>query len=308
MTNGATGDARLSKNQRRDAARDKARILREQQKKKDRRGRFALQGGIILGSLAVIAVVALIIVNSIRPPGPGPLNMLSDGITVGTNFEAVKTAALAAGKKPVATKPAADSKAIVIQLFVDYMCPVCGAFEKANSEQITTLVKQGAATIEIHPVAILDNASVGSRYSTRAANAAACVANFSPNQFYDFSALLFSKQPKEQTAGLTNAQLTSLTVDAKVKQPAKVASCISDETFKTWTADVTTRAVSNPKLLSAQGQFGTPTVLVNGSKYAGSISDPTAFAQFIASVAGASFTDPATPAPAPAPAPSPATE
>lgn len=301
MTNGASGDARLSKNQRRDAARDKARILREQQKKKDRRGRFALQGGLILGSLAVIAVVALIIVNSIRPPGPGPLNMLSDGITVGTNFEAVKTAALASGKKPVATKPVAGSKTIAIQIYIDYLCPVCGAFEKANSEQITTLVKQGAATIEIHPVAILDSKSLGSRYSTRAANAAACVANFSPNRFYDFSALLFTNQPQESSAGLTNEKLTALTVKAKVSEPAKVASCIADETFKSWTTDATTRAVSNPKLLSASGQFGTPTVLVNGSKYAGSVADPTAFAQFISSVAGASFTDPAVPAPAPAP-------
>ena len=302
MTNGASGDARLSKNQRRDAARDKARILREQQKKKDRRGRFALQGGLILGSLAVIAVVVLIISNSIRPPGPGPRNMLSDGITVGTNFEAVKTAALVSGKKPVVTKPAAGSKAIVIQLYVDYMCPVCGAFEKANSEQITTLVKQGAATIEIHPVAILDNSSVGTRYSTRAANAAACVANFSPNRFYDFNALLFANQPKESTAGLPDSKLTALTVEAKVSQPAKIASCITDETFKSWSTDATTRAVSNPKLLSASGQFGTPTVLVNGSKYAGSISDPTAFAQFVSSVAGASFTDPSVPTPAPTPA------
>jgi len=269
---------------------------------------YALQGGLILGSLAVIAVVVLIISNSIRPPGPGPRNMLSDGITVGANLEAVKTAALVSGKKPVVTKPAAGSKAIVIQLYVDYMCPVCGAFEKANSAQITTLVKQGAATIEIHPVAILDNSSVGARYSTRAANAAACVADFSPNRFYDFSALLFTNQPKESTTGLSDARLTALTVEAKVTQPAKIASCISNESFKAWTSDATNRAVSNPKLLSATGQFGTPTVLVNGSKYSGSISDPTAFAQFVASVAGASFTDPGTATPAPTPAPSPATE
>src|SRR5690242_11062097 len=61
-----SNESRLSKNEKREAAREKARILREEQKKKDKRTRLLLQGGIIVAALAIIAVVAIVIVNNIR--------------------------------------------------------------------------------------------------------------------------------------------------------------------------------------------------------------------------------------------------
>jgi len=59
VTNGTPGDGRLSKNEKRDAAREKARLLREEQKKKDRRTRFILQGSIILGLFNLIPIPPL---------------------------------------------------------------------------------------------------------------------------------------------------------------------------------------------------------------------------------------------------------
>src|SRR3712207_6728109 len=102
-----TNADRLTKNQRREAAREKARQLRDQQKKRERRNKVLLQGGIILGSLAIIAVIALVLVNSVRPAGPGPENMLSGGIRIGQNFEAVPTAAMEPGATPTPIPAAA---------------------------------------------------------------------------------------------------------------------------------------------------------------------------------------------------------
>lgn len=306
MSIGGSGDERLSKNQRREAAREKARVLREQHKRKERRNRFVLQGGLIIISLAIVAVVTLIIVNSVRPPSPGPLNMLSDGITIGTGFEALPTAALQADAAPVATVPDPATGAIAIQIWVDYQCPICKAFEDANSEQISTLVTQGVATLEIHPIAILDRASLGSRYSSRAANSAACVANFSPNSYYDYNAALYANQPAESTTGLTDDELIKITRDVGVSSASDIASCIKDETFKSWAAAATERAVSDTALLNEQGNFGTPTILVDGKRYTGSPDDATAFAQFVAATDGAKFSqqNSSTPSPAPSPAPS----
>ena len=59
MSYGTSGDSRLTKNEKREAAREKARILREEQKKKDRRTKLLLQGGIILASLAIVAFLIL---------------------------------------------------------------------------------------------------------------------------------------------------------------------------------------------------------------------------------------------------------
>lgn len=279
MSIGNPGDARLSKNERREAGREHARQLREAEKKKQRRNRVLIQSGLVVGTLAVITAVVLIIVSVNKPAGPGPLNMLSDGIVIGQNLEAVPTAAIKAGGTPVETVPAAGSTAKAIQIWVDYQCPICESFESTNGSQIEALVKAGTATIEIHPVAILDRAS-STKYSTRAANAAGCVANYSPNQFFAFNAAMYVDQPAEGGAGRTDAEILAIAKSAGVQKSDSIADCIKDQRFASWATAATKRAVANPDLQGTQG-FGTPTVLVNGKQYTGSVSDAAAFAAFV---------------------------
>ncbi|MDQ1606115.1 MAG: hypothetical protein QOJ18_482 [Microbacteriaceae bacterium] len=299
MTYGGSGDDRLSKNARREVARQKAQALRETQKKRDRRSRFFLQGGLVVAVLAIFTVVALIITSSyLKPPSPGPLNMASDGITIGQNFKAVSTGALQPGDKPVASASTSPN-VINISVYVDYQCPLCGTFEKTNAQQIATWVKSGAATIEIHPISFLDSQSLGQKYSTRAANAAACVANFSPNSFFQFNALLFENQPKEQTPGLPDAKLVALAKQAKVTHLTAIDTCVDHQTFKSWVNASTARA----KVTT------TPTIVVNGAKYTGSMKSANEFSQFVNAQAGNQFSEDPTASPAPAssatPTPSP---
>ena len=310
MSDGSSGGLRLSKNdqskrsknERREAAREKARQLREQHQKKERRGRIILQGSVVGALLAAVIIVVLVISNSVRPPASGPLNMASDGIIIGTKFDAVPTGAVKAGSAPVATKETPGM--LSIRIYLDYLCPVCGQFEKTNAEQITTLVMEGVATLEVHPVAILDRVSQGSRYSTRAANAAACVANYSPNTFFDFSAEMYAQQPDENTAGLTDAQLISITKKVGAAQQSKISSCITKIDFDDWVQSATARAVDDPALQGTQG-FGTPTVLVNGKMFTGSVTDPTDFAKFLAAADGEASAQKASESPSPLPSPAP---
>jgi protein-disulfide isomerase len=310
MTNGGSGDDRLSKNARREVARQKARALRETQKKRDRRSRFFLQGGLAVVVLAIFAVVALIIANSyLKPPTPGPLNMASDGITIGQNFKAVTTGALQPGQKPVAAASTGPN-VINIRIYLDYQCPTCGTFEKTNAEQIATWVKSGAATIEVHPISFLDSQSLGQKYSTRAANAAACVANFSPNSFFEYNALLFENQPKEQTVGLTDPKLVALAKQAKVTHLSSIDSCIDKQTFKSWVNASTARATAGPIPGSnIQKVTQTPTIIVNGAKYTGSVKSANDFSQFVSAQAGNQFSEDPSPSPTPSstatPSPSP---
>jgi protein-disulfide isomerase len=303
MSYGGAGDDRLSKNQRREAAREKARTLREEQRKKDRRSRFVLQGSLIVVSLAIIAVIVVVITSSVRPPSAGPKNMLSDAIKIGQNLAAVPTAALQPGDDPV---PSAANKSDVIdiQIYVDYQCPVCQAFEQTNTDQLTSYLKTGAATLEIHPIAILDNRSLGQRYSSRAANAAACVANFSPKSFFDFNSLLFEEQPKENTEGLADKKLVSIAKQAKVESLASVTSCITDQTFKAWVTSATSRATTGPIANSdVKKVSATPTVIINGTKFNGAATDASAFSAAIQKAAGDTFREDATATPSPSPAP-----
>ncbi|MEO7121996.1 MAG: thioredoxin domain-containing protein [Lacisediminihabitans sp.] len=302
MTEGDTGDDRLSKSDRREVARRKAQALRAEQKKKDRRRRVLLQGGIAVGVLAIIAVVALIISNTyLKPPTAGPLNMASDGITIGQGLKAKTTGAVQPGDEP-ASSASSNPKVINIRLYIDYQCPLCKKFEMVNEKQLITWLKTGAATLEIHPLAILDAASGGAKYSTRSANAAACVANYSPDSFFAFNGLLFQKQPAEQSSGLTDLQLISMTTDAKVKRPVSIKNCILNQSFKTWVNASTVRALSGPIPGSKLDKVSqTPTVLVDGVKFPGDLDSANDFALFVNTAAGNIFTEESTATPTPTP-------
>lgn len=304
MSYDGSSDSGLSKNERREAARDKARVLRDQQKKKDRRSRVILQGSLAVLVLAIVAVVGLVIVNSVRPPSPGPANMLSDGVKIGEGFKAVPTAALQPDASPVPSKTNA-ANVIDLRIYIDYQCPYCGDFEATNAAQIKKWVSIGAATLEIHPLAILDQSSLGKKYSTRSANAAACVANFSPNQFFDFSALLFTNQPKENTEGLTDDRIISLTKQAKVSKADSIATCIIDQRFKSWTNAATARATTDALAGTDVNKLaGTPTVIINGKKYDGAIDNALDFAAAVNKAAGDSFSEGSSATPSPSPSPS----
>lgn len=297
----------LSKNERREAAREKAKTLRDQQRKKEKRSRLLIQVGVLLAFVALAAAVTVVIFTAAnRPATPGPRNMLSDGILIGESFVAKPTAALQPGQNPVPNERDTTTDTISIQLFIDYFCPVCGTFEKTNGEQISTLVDSGAATVEIFPYAILDSVSQGTKYSTRAANAAACVADNSPDTYYAYNTVLFENQPKEGTGGLTNEELIDLTKEAGVQNAAAIKKCIETEKFKTWVAEARdrhrTEGVPNSNVDSVAG---TPTVIVNGLKYTGALNDSAAFNQFVLQAANTNFNENSTSTPTPTPTPTP---
>lgn len=304
MSNGGPNQPRPSRNERREAAREKARLLREEQKKRERRNKVLIQGGVIVAVIAIAALIGTLIFNSIKPAGPGPLNMASDGILLvgGENgIEAVETPAIPAGGDPTPTEQDDSGTVANIVVYVDYLCPFCGQFEQTNSEAMRALVEEGAATLEIHPIAILTNKSAGTQYSLRAANAAACVAEESPQSFFDFNALLFENQPEELSTGLSNDELKDFAAEAGAS--SSVNACIDETRFKAWVQDATNRALTEPVPNSDLASVtGTPTVLVNGRQYVGSLEDAAEFQSFVLQAAGEAYSQStATPTPTPTP-------
>ncbi|SIN68467.1 DsbA family protein [Agromyces cerinus] len=308
MSNGGSNQPRPTRNEQREAAREKARELREEQKKRERRNKWLIQGGVIVAVLAIAALIGGLIFNNIKPDGPGPANMASDGILL-TGVDGVitptETPALAADEAPTPTVPDDSGTVANIVTYIDYLCPFCGQFETTNADSIRTMVESGAATLEVHPIALLTNKSAGTQYSLRAANAAACVANTSPESFFDFNALLFENQPEETSVGLDNAEIKSLAKKAGVSSLSTIEQCIDDVQFKKWVQDATTRALTEPVPNSdLEAIKGTPTVLVNGKQYEGSLTDPAEFQSFVLQATGETFSESnSTPSPTPTPAP-----
>jgi protein-disulfide isomerase len=149
-----------------------------------------------------------------------------------------------------------------VEIFLDYMCPYCGRFERANGGELARLVTAGTARLEMYPLSFLDRMSRGSEYSTRTANAAATVADAAPDKLLAFTAALYEHQPEENTAGLTDDQIADLAQTAGV--PADVAARFAARSFGPWVA------ASTEKVL-ASGINGTPTVRINGEVFRGDL-------------------------------------
>ncbi|HWH25188.1 MAG TPA: thioredoxin domain-containing protein [Pseudolysinimonas sp.] len=291
----------------REAARERALQLRDEQKKMDRRRRL-MGAGIVVGSvLVIVAVVTALALSQGTRTQRGPANMLSDGIKMGVGEAAERTVGLAPGATPRAFA-ANDPSVTDIRIYVDYLCERCGAFQRSNGAQLTGWLTSGAATVEVHPVALLTTNSAGTQYSLRAANAAACVAQYSPDTFYRFHTSLLSDQPKEGTAGLSDEQLIDRAKDAGVRSLSTIGECIHGQRFKSWVQAATSRALAGPLPNTELDAIPGPlTVVVNGSAYSyTSKSTAVEFAQFVQLAAGQTFAKKSSSTPSPSPSATPA--
>jgi len=257
-----TNAPRPTKNQRREEAREAARAAREKALKRQKLLKWLIP---TVASVAILAIVAGVVwaVIAFQPPPKkeaGPANMMSDGILFESDGEGgvqyVPTAAIKKGGDPVETEPRDGLLNIVT--YVDFTCPICKQFEDAYSESIQQLVADGSATLEVHPVAILDHQFTGREVSTRANNVGACVANYAPDSFLDVMSAMYANQAQEGTTGMNNSALVDVVKGAGLDD-ADVNECITGESFTPWVTAATSRS----------GVRGTPTVIINGTTWDG---------------------------------------
>lgn len=265
-----TNPDRQTKAQRQNAAREKARIMREEAKRKQRRNRFILQGSIGVVVIAAIVVAVLVIVNVSKPTSnAGPKNMLSDGIVLTSTTQYVATPGIPHNGKPTATKQADDGKAH-ITIYEDLQCPICQEFEQANAAQIGQWLDAGSVTYEIHPISLpnLDAASNGNHYSSRAASAIGCVAQYAPSDFFAVNTAFYNNQPEENGHGKTDAQILA-TIKKGGASSSQITDCVHQEKFKGWVQAASNRALNGTSLpnSSLKQVTGTPTIIVNGHQY-----------------------------------------
>lgn len=250
--------SRLTKQERREAAREEARKLREAQERREKRNRVLLISGLAVALVAVAALVWAIVSSSgrsalegvARPAGSD----LSGGIPIGASLEAGTT----------------NEGAPTVNVYLDYTCSYCSQFEQINAADLRTLAQDGTATVVFHPVSILDRSDDYTGYSGQAANAAATVADRAPALFLDFSDRLFALYDAAVQAAVdsgatavtepTVADIQAAAVEVGV--PQDVADAIADREFGDWVAATT-------RQFGRDGFQGTPTILVNGEDFSG---------------------------------------
>lgn len=296
---------------RREAVREKA----QQVQAKQSRARVARRVALGVGVVAVVAVTATVVTwafaSTAGKPQLSPANISDDGFTVtsvsGVAIESTTGSAPddAASATPVpsgaATPNPTAAPAVDIRVYVDYLSSGSREFQLANVAQLSKWITQDAATLTYYPVSMLTAKSNGTKYSLRAASAAACVATHAPDSFFAFNDALLRQQPAVDADGLTDDELATLAIASGAPDPKVVRSCIETESFASWAKGATDRALQGLPDTDAVALTATPTVLVNGMPYVGALDDPKEFAQFVLTIASDAYYQTASPTPTAAP-------
>ena len=160
----------------------------------------------------------------------------------------------------VIKKEGSSDPKVVLSLYEDFLCPHCSQFEQQFGPTVRKLIDTGAIAADYYMVAILDRQ--GNGYSSRAANAAYCVADENKDAFQRFHDALFKQQPMEGAAVFPdNARLIELARQAGAG--GGVADCINKGRY--------TEMVEG--LAAAAGIQATPTIRINGQDYEATTPD-----------------------------------
>ena len=306
-----SGDTPSSVPDRREAVREKAQRVHIRQS----RARVARRVSLGVLAAAAVATVAAVVVWSVSSTMGGrdltPDTANADGFAV-SDVTGVASDQVAVDDDAVEATPGSDRAAtpaptpsttaappVDIRVYVDYLSPGARDWQLANVDQLTTWVDEGAATLSYHPVSMLTAKSNGTKYSLRAAAAAACVATHDESVFFAYNTELLSRQPAMDTDGFSDAELADLAQAVGASDPDTLRECIEDGDFVEWAKDATERAIADIPDTDGLELTGTPMILVNGQPYMGSLTDPAEFSQFVLTSASDAFYTEQTPTPTP---------
>lgn len=174
---------------------------------------------------------------------------------------------------------------VTVDVYEDLQCPICNNLEQSGlTKDFDAKIKATNIKVNYHVMSFLDSSSNGNKYSSRAANAAYCASDQSPDDFLKFHDIAYGQtngknnQPAEGSNGLPDSTLIEWGKQAGITS-ADYSTCVTSNQHKELVAGVTDAA-------SKKGVNGTPTVFVAGKKIGSDSSVPT-LAQIDAAVASA---------------------
>ncbi|MEV3856175.1 thioredoxin domain-containing protein [Streptomyces sp. NPDC050095] len=239
------------------AARERLRIERERQAKKDKAKRTAIVAGSIVGVLAIAGVASYLIVQNNKP----------------SYWEAAKDDALVApknttGKNNTTVTLGKDSAKKTIIAYEDSRCPVCAAFEQTVGSTVKKDLDDGKYKIQYVGATFLDNNLQGEG-SKNALSALGSALNVSKDAFWDFKEAMYSTKwhPEETDDKFKDdAYLIKIanTVPA-LKNNAGFQKDVKDGTFDKWALEMSKNFDDNKYDVQ-----GTPSFVMDGKKLTGS--------------------------------------
>lgn len=266
----SSNSPRPSKSERQASAREKAAQMRAAQEAAEKRKSLFVKLGVIAAVVVVIALVVVLILQNqnskVADSGAAPKGgNAAGGITLVSETELADTQGVTvdvsqAGEvrelqnpEPRDLQVGAKGEPVHLTIYADANCVHCAEFEKAYGEQINQWLANGDITVEYRTVGFLDAGSA-TNYSSRAANAMACVADAAPSSYLGFIEAVWGHYDQGE---MKNAELAEM---AKANG-ADVGDCIEDGTFRPF-VQYTTAAAQH------DGVRGTPTIFIQDKEFA----------------------------------------
>ncbi|WOX24903.1 DsbA family protein [Streptomyces solicathayae] len=254
------------------AARERLRLERERQAKKDKARRQVIVG---VSAVAVLAIAGGIGYAVVQANKPTQWEAAKDA----KNVTAPKNTEGANGTTVLIGKPAAKK---TLELYEDSRCPVCASFEQAVGETVKKDVDAGKYKIKYVGATFIDNATRGEG-SKNALSALGAALNVSPEAFMQYKAALYSAKyhPEENDDKFAKDSYlleVANTVDA-LKGDAEFKKNVENGTFDAW-------AMKMSAAFDKSGVKGTPTLKMDGKTVtaAGSENPPMTAAEFTTAI------------------------
>ncbi|MFP3990742.1 DsbA family protein [Streptomyces sp. E11-3] len=233
------------------AARERLRIERERQAKKDKMRRQLIVAASVVGVLAVAGGIGYAIVQANQP----------------TYWDEAKDNKLvkpagATGKDGTTLVIGDKDAKKTLELYEDPRCPACASFEQAAGEQLAKDVEDGKYKVQFIGATFIDNAAPGEG-SKNALSALGAALDVSPEAFLDFKSALYSKEnhPSESDDKFKDdAYLIEIANEVPdLKDNKAFQKDVEDGTFDKW-------ALNMSKKFSDGDVEGTPTLKMDGKK------------------------------------------
>lgn len=247
------------------SARERARKIQQEQQRKQKMQSLLLRIGVVVLAVVVVAGLTLWVVfrgegeNYTEGPAPAAANEqggitltssteVAEGEDLGQvdaeNLEGAETSG--GGDLPPGVDSREEGEPPHVVIYTDAGCPSCGQFESAYHSMLTEWLDAGAITLEYRSLAW-----VSPPYSSQTANAFACMADESPENYKSYVGEVTSV--RAENGEFSNDELATYAQD---NFGADISECVNDGTYRAF-------AQYTSNLAGENGVQGTPTVYVD---------------------------------------------
>lgn len=182
--------------------------------------------------------------------------MVSFIVIVGVVFSIISNRSNSTAQVPAAVSEAEGYGIVLnpsatpkIDVYIDYQCPACRAFEIINGGYLNEVIAQNKAKVVYHPMTFIGPESI------LAANAAACAAD--ENKFVDMNLALFQNQGGSENSGRWQGDAMLAIGESIGIKSESFKQCVREGNYVKWTRNVTDASAS-------KNVNSTPTIRING--------------------------------------------